>query len=349
MHSLQNEKLVLGETVYKFEEEFAAFCGTRCAVSTGSGTAAIQIALQSLGLGSGDGVLTTPFSFIATSNSILHAGARPEFADVDNQDFNIDPTAVASNVREWTRALMPVHLYGYPCRMEELQEIAQEDGLKLVEDACQAHGAEYRGRRVGAFGDAGCFSFYPSKNMTVGGDGGMIVTNNEDVAEVARSIRDCGRSPSSKYTMPRIGYTSRLNTINAAIGRVQLRKLGEWNQERRRLAMLYRHELENVENLSLQPSESLGDASVYHLFVVRSGLRDRIKEQLAKGGVETGIHYPIPIHLQTPYRNLYGYSEGAFPISERLAGEVLSLPIYVGLTDEEVRYICSQVKDAVRN
>ncbi len=349
LSSLQNEKFVMGESVHKFEEEFAQYCGTRYAVSTGSGTAALQIALQSLEIGPGHDVLTTPFSFIATSNAVIHAGARPEFVDVNHSDFNLGPSAAMDALTQKTMAIVPVHLYGRPCRMDEFREIADDKNLKLVEDACQAHGAEYRGRRVGSFGDAACFSFYPSKNMTVGGDGGMMVTNDEDVAEAAKSIRDCGREGSSKYAMSRIGYTSRLNTVNAAIGRIQLRRLDEWNQARRRIATLYRRELEGIEKIELPPGDTSEERSVYHLFVVRSSLRDRVKERLAMNGVETGVHYPIPIHLQTPYRKMYHYSEGTFPESESLAGEVLSLPIHVNLKDEEVKFVCDQVRHAVHN
>ncbi len=349
LHSLQNEKFVLGESVHKFEEEFARYCSTRYAVSTGSGTAALQIALQSLNIVPGESVLTTPFSFIATSNAIIHAGARPEFDDVNRSDYNLDPSSAREALTQKTRAIIPVHLYGRPCRIDEFREIAYERGLKIVEDACQAHGAEYRGKRVGSFGDAACFSFYPSKNMTVGGDGGMIVTNDEDVAEAAKSIRDCGREGSSKYSMSRIGYTSRLNSVNAAIGRVQLRRLDDWNQSRRRVAILYRRELEGLDKIELPPGDTPNERSVYHLFVIRSPLRDKVKERLAANGVETGVHYPIPIHLQTPYRKMYRYSEGSFPESESLAREVLSLPIHAGLKDEEVRFVCDQVRQAAHN
>ncbi len=343
--ALQNEKFVLGESVYKFEEEFARYCGARHGVSTGSGTAALQIALQALGLQNGDTVLTTPFSFFATANAVLHAEARPEFADVNGHDFNFSPDEAQLKISDRTKAMIPVHLYGHPCAMDELADISSEKGIALIEDACQAHGAEYKGKRVGSFGDAGCFSFYPSKNMTVGGDGGMIVTDNAELAEAARCLRDCGRE--SKYTMARVGYTSRLNTVNAAIGRVQLRNLEKWNAARRRVAELYREGLEGVEGITLPPEDN-GGVSVYHLFVIRSRARDRIKNWLESNGVETGIHYPVPIHLQPPYRRMDHYSEGAFPRSEILASEVLSLPMYPGLSDEEVKRICNLLREAPR-
>ncbi len=341
--ALQNEKFVLGESVYKFEEEFARFCGTRYAVSVGSGTAALQIALQALGVETGDEVLTTPFSFFATANAVVHAGARPEFADVDGESSNISPIEVEKRTSSRTKAVIPVHLYGHPCDMDEIGDLAEENGIPLVEDACQAHGAEYKGKRSGSFGDAGCFSFYPSKNMTVGGDGGMIVTNNEEVARTAKSLRDCGRD--SKYTMARVGYTSRLNTVNAAIGRVQLRSLQKWNEARRRVAEFYREGLQGIEGITLPP-EDRNRASVYHLFVIRSKARDRIQERLERNGVETGIHYPVPIHLQSHYRRTHQYAEGSFPQSERLAKEVLSLPMHPNLTEDEVLRVCRLVREA---
>lgn len=342
---LQNEKLVLGESVYKFEEEFARFCGTRYAVSTSSGTAALLIALLSLGIGYGDEVLTSPFSFIATSNAVLHAGGRPTFADSRTSDFNLDPEKAKQRITAKTRALLPVHLFGHPCRMREFVEAAHEKDLKVVEDACQAHGAGYYGKRVGSLGDAGCFSFYPSKNMTVGGDGGMMVTNNEELAEAARSFSDCGRDHrSGKYTMSRVGYTLRLNTFNAAIGRVQLQRLNGWNERRRKIASLYRRELGSVEGVKLPPEGDLDAVPVYHLFVIRSRFRDQIRDRLKRSGVESGIHYPIPIHLQRPYRDAYGFSEGSFPESEQMAREVLSLPMYPDLSEEEVQLICDVVR-----
>ncbi len=348
LSALENEKLVMGESVLEFEEEFAKFCGTRYAVSTGSGTAALQITLEALGIGRGNEVITTPFSFIATANAVIHSGAEPIFADVEDQGFNLSAQKTRERIGSKTRAIMPVHLYGHLSRMDEFREIAQETGSTLIEDACQAHGAEFDAKKVGSIGEAGCFSFYPAKNMTVAGDGGMIVTSNEDLAETAKSIRDCGREKNSKYSMGRIGYTSRLNSVNAAIGRVQLRRLEEWNQSRRRISMLYRKELEDLQGITLPPEERIGEKPVYHLFVIMTKLRDRLRHDLDRNGVETGIHYPVPIHLQTPYQQKYGYKEGAFPCSERLSKEVLSLPIYPGLRDDQVAQVCSIVKQSLK-
>ncbi len=346
--SALDEKLVMGESVFKFEEEFARYCGTKHAVSTGSGTAALSITLQALGISHGSEVLTTPFSFIATAYAVLHAGADPVFADVQDAGANLSPSKAREKIGPKTRAIVPVHLYGHPARMDELVGIARERGIRLVEDACQAHGAESFGKKVGSIGDAGCFSFYPAKNMTVGGDGGMITTNNEEVTEAAMSIRDCGRNRNSKYHMGRIGYTSRLNSVNAAIGRVQLKRLDDWNAARWRLASVYRRELENVEGIELPPTERSGEKGVYHLFVIRTNMREKVKQRLEQKGIETGVHYPVPIHLQTPYRQAYGYTEGAFPLSESLSNQVLSLPMYPTLSEDDVVRICGALKDSLK-
>ena len=343
--ALRNERLVMGESVYKFEEEFARYCGTRYAVSTASGTAALQIAFQSIGIHGDDEILTTPFSFFATSNAIIHAGAQPRFADVEDSGFNLDPENASKKITSKTRAVEPVHLYGQPARVDEFLAMAEERGISIVEDCCQAHGAEYDGKKVGSLGLAGCFSFYSSKNMTVGGDGGMITTNDKNLADAARSFRDCGRA--SKYEMSRVGYTSRLNTVNAAIGRVQLRRLDKWNSLRRGIASLYRRDLEGVEGITLPPEENSKEVPVYHLFVIRSEHRDRIAKRLEEKGIESAIHYPIPIHLQDYYRRQYGFSEGSFPVSERLAKEVLSLPMHPMLTEQEVSLVSRTVREAV--
>jgi len=346
LSALRDERLVMGESVYKFEKEFARYCGTRYAVSTGSGTAALQIAFQSMGIRNDDEVLTTPFSFFATSNAIIHAGAQPRFADVEDFGFNLDPGKASEKMTSKTRVIEPVHLYGRPARMDEFLALSEEHGVSIVEDACQAHGAEYDGKKVGSLGLAGCFSFYSSKNMTVGGDGGMITTDDEDLANAARSFRDCGRA--SRYEMSRVGYTSRLNTVNAAIGRVQLKSLDKWNSIRRGIANLYRRELEGVEGITLPPAEGSKETPVYHLFVIRSQYRDRIMKHLEENGIESAIHYPIPIHLQAPYQRQYGFSEGSFPVSEKLAKEVLSLPMHPMLTEQEVRQVSETVREAAQ-
>ncbi len=341
--ALQNERFVLGESVFKFEEEFARYCGTKYAVSTSSGTSALQLSLLALGVGLGDQVITSPFSFIATANAALHNGSLPVFADVEVKTYNIDPKIIREKVTEKVRAVIPVHLFGFPADMNSILGSCQGHTLAVVEDACQAHGAEYFGRKVGTIGDAGCFSFYSSKNMTVCGDGGMVVTNNEEVAEKVARLRDCGRV--SHYEHDLIGYTARLNTVNAAIGRVQLRRLDEWNAKRREHAMLYESLLSGLDDIILPPGENPNVKPVYHLYViiVITSFRNQLKDWLEKNGIQCGIHYPIPIHLQPIYRKLFGYSKGDFPNSEFLSETVLSLPMFPDLKREEVKYICEKI------
>jgi len=343
LDALQNERFVLGESVFKFEEEFARYCGVKYAVSTSSGTNALQLSLLALGVRGDDHIITTPFSFIATANAALHVDALPVFSDVDLNTYNIDPGAIKKKIDKNTRVIIPVHLYGFPADMNQILEYSQEKGLFVVEDACQAHGAEYYGQKVGSIGDVGCFSFYPSKNMTVCGDGGMVVTNNEEIAEKVAKLRDCGRV--SHYEHDLIGFTARLNTVNAAIGRVQLRRLDEWNRKRREHAELYNRLLSGIEGVILPPRECSGIKPVYHLYVIRTKFRDQLKDWLEKNGIQCGIHYPIPIHLQPVYRRLFGYRRGDFPNSELLSDTVLSLPMFPDLTREEIEYICEKVNE----
>ena len=341
LNALHNELFVLGEDVFKFEEEFARYIGVKHAVSTSCGTSALQIGLLALGVSCGDEVVTSAFSFIASANAVLHAGGTPVFADVAADDFNVDLEKVRAKISGRVWGLLPVHLYGYPCRMRELMDFAKDNGLRVVEDACQAHGAEYAGRKAGAIGDVGCFSFYPSKNMTVCGDGGMIVTDNGDVAKLAAKIRNCGRK--TNYGHDVVGYTSRLNTVNAAIGRVQLRRLDEWNRKRVRNASVYRKLLSDVDEVRTPP---LGDSAVkpvFHLYVIRAERRDELAEWLLSCGVQCAVHYPLPIPLQPVYRQMFGYEAGEFCESERAAKSCLSLPVYPGLTDEDIEYICDRI------
>lgn len=333
--AVSNERLVLGESVFKFEEEFARYTGVDHAVSLSSGTDALIISLVAMNVRARE-VITSPFSFVATANAIIHAGATPIFADVLG-DGNIDPAEV--RVRRETAAVMPVHIYGNPAPMDEIREAAE--GRPIIEDACQAHGATYKGRKCGSLGDVGCFSFYPTKNMTVGGDGGMVTTNEERLAADIRKLRDCGRI--SRYVHDVFGFTSRLNTANAAFGRVQLRHLDEWNERRRALARRYHERLRDVPEVSL-PSLGTKDVSpVFHLFVVRCEDRDALAKRLETEGIDTGVHYPVPIHLQPVYKDAYGFSEGSYPSSETLSRTVLSLPIFPEMTFEEVDRVCEQI------
>ncbi len=336
-NALRNERMVLGESVFKFEEEFARFTGTDHAVSVSSGTDALILALLALNV-RGREVITTPLSFIATANSVVHAGATPVFADASTQDYNIDPKEIRTG--KSTAAIMPVHLFGYPSPMDEIRERAG-DKVKIVEDACQAHGAVYKGKKVGAIGDVGCFSFYPTKNMTVGGDGGMVTTNDQRLADDVRKLRDCGRI--SRYLHDVFGFTSRLNTANAAVGRVQLRMLPEWNERRRSIARRYAERLKDVEELRLPPMGGRDITPVFHLFVVQADDRDELAKHLLSQGIETAVHYPVPIHLQPVYRDAFGFSEGSYPESERHSRRLLSLPIFPALTDEEVDRVCESI------
>ena len=343
IQALQNERAVMGESVFKFEEELARYFGVKYAVTTSSGTHALQFALIAVGVRAGKKVVTTPYSFIATANSVIHAGGVPVFADVREDTFNLDPSKVPEVLDEDVSAILPVHLFGYPADMDEICSIAEDRKLAVIEDACQAHGAVYKGRKVGGIGDAGCLSFYPTKNMSVLGDGGAILTNDEEIAEVVRKLRDCGRR--SRYVHDMIGYTARLNTINAAIGRVQLRHLDEWNERRREIAEKYRRLLSDIDEIKLPPRGDHGIEPVYHLYTIRTERRDELREWLERCGIECGVYYPLPIHLQPIYRKLFNFREGSYPVSEKLSKTCLSIPIHPFLKDDEVRYICEKIHE----
>jgi len=343
LNALQNECFVLGEDVYKFEEEFSRYCGAKYAISTNSGTDALHLSLIAFGVGKQDQVVTSSFSFIATANAILHVSATPIFADIDAKTCNIDPDKIRRRITRRTKAIIPVHLYGYPSDMEQIMEIADDNEVRVVEDACQAHGAEYRGLKVGAIGDVGCFSFYPSKNMTVCGDGGMVVTNNEEIAEMIDKLRDCGRK--TKYVHDVVGYTARLNTVNAAIGRIQLKKLDTWNEKRRRNAALYNKLLSDIGEVVLPP---IGDSyvkPVYHLYVIRVKRRDELKKWLEDVGIQCGVHYPLPIHLQPVYRQLFKFEGGEYPQSELVCQTCLSIPMYPDLTSDEIKHASEKIHE----
>ena len=343
LNALRNDRFTLGEDVYKFEEEFARYCRVKYAVSTSSGTDALHLSIIALGVGEQDRVVTTSFSFVATANVILHVGATPVFADINANTYNVDPDQIRRKITKHTKAIIPVHLYGYPSDMERIMEIAEDHEVRVLEDACQAHGAEYRGSKTGAIGDVGCFSFYPSKNMTVCGDGGMVTTNNEEVAEVIGKLRDCGRK--AKYVHDVVGYTTRLNTVNAAIGRIQLKKLDGWNEKRRRNAALYDELLSDLDEVVLPPAGNSYVKPVHHLYVIRVKKRDELKKWLEDNGIQCGVHYPLPIHLQPIYRQLFKFKGGEYPQSERVSNTCLSIPMYPNLTTDEIRYISEKIHE----
>lgn len=340
--ALRNDKFVGGENVVKFEEEFSRFVGTKFAVALSSGTAALDYIFMTLGT-RGQKVVTSTWSFIASANSIMHSGGEPVFADISDSDYCLDPAQVEIQLRDrGAKGILPVHIYGQPVDYDSIQELGMKYGVPIVEDACQAHGARYKGRMVGSLGIAAAFSFYPSKNMTVLGDGGMVTTNDEKIAKMVSKIRDSGRT--SQYEHDILGYTARLNSVNAAIGRVQLKHLQEWNERRRTIASNYSRSLVSlVPIVSLPPLPSEDVEPVYHQYVIRTKNRDELKKYLGDRGVQCNVHYPIPIHLQPLYRETFGYKEGMYPRSELLAKECLSLPMHPFLSDEDVKYTIEQV------
>jgi dTDP-4-amino-4,6-dideoxygalactose transaminase len=329
---------ILGGELDLFEAEFAGFCEAKYCVGVDSGLSALELALRALQIGPGDEVITAANTFIATVLAISNAGARPVLAEVDPQTSNIDPDALRSVITTRTRAIIPVHLYGRPADMDRIGEIAAQYGLAIIEDACQAHGARYKGKRVGSFGNAAAFSFYPGKNLGACGDGGAVVTNNSALAERLRRMRNYGQK--KKYVHVEKGFNRRLDTLQAAILRVKLRHLDEWNSMRRQHARRYA-ELLNGSPLIL-PQQGPDEELVWHLYVVRSPQRDALKDHLESRGVITGLHYPTPIHLQPAYADA-GYREGDFPVCERLAREILSLPMHAELTPETLLRVADAI------
>lgn len=338
--ALQNERLVMGESVFKFEEAFARYTGVKRAVSISSGTDALILALLAVDC-QGKDVITTPFSFIATANTVVHAHGTPKFCDVKKSDYNIDAALIPETLTKKTRAIMPVHLFGHPCDMDEINALADDKGLMVVEDACQAHGSEYNGKKAGAIGDLGCFSFYPTKNMTVGGDGGMVTTDDDDLANLVAKLRDCGRT--SRYSHDVMGFTSRLNTSNAAIGLVQLKRLDGWNERRRAIAKRYHSKLKDMTGIELPPKPSSVKIPVYHCFAILAERRDDLAKHLADQGIATAVHYPIPIHLQPAYEGWTDQHMGDMPVSEKLAQNIMSIPIFPSMTDEQVDRVCESI------
>jgi len=330
---LERGDFILGEEVRLFEGDFAAYCEAAYAVGVDSGTSALELALRAFGIGSGDEVITVANTFIATVSAIADTGARPVLVDVDPETYNIDVSQMEGAITERTKGVIPVHLYGHPADMDPILEIAQQYGLVVIEDACQAHGAKYKGKRVGSLAHAAVFSFYPAKNLGAYGDGGMVVTNDARVAEVVRMLRHHGQR--EKYHHILRGYNHRLDTLQAAVLRVKLKYLDEWNAARRGHAQLYNELLADCP--VVRPMEADYAEPVYHLYVVRAKNRDRLRTSLHDKGVKTGIHYPIPMHLQPAYRDL-GYQKGSFPVTEECAEQVLSLPMYAELTPAQVAY-----------
>ena len=333
IHALRNESFVGGESVSKFEEEFAKYIGTKYAVSVNSGNSALQISLMTLGIGNKSKVITPTNSFIASANCIRMTNAEPVLTDIDMKDGGID----LSNNKDSVNAIIPVHIYGNPCNFDSVKLFSEEQNIPIIEDACQAHGAEYKGKKVGSLGDVGCFSFYPTKNMTVGGDGGMTTTDNEEIALKIKSIRDNGRKTKNEFD--KLGFTMRLNTVNAAIGRVQLRHLDEKTARRREIASIYR---KNLAHDCILPENKDGK-SVYHQIVIKHEKRDDIRKELTDNEIGSAIYYETPIHKQPIYEE-FGYK---LPNSERFSKEIMSLPSYPQLTDEQALEICECVNKVI--
>jgi len=328
--ALRNENFVMGESVFKFEEEFAKYTGTKFAISVSSGNAALQLSLIGLGIKQNSKVITTTNSFIASANCIKMVGAEPILCDIHSDDGNMN----IKTTDEKPDAIIPVHIYGNPCDFNAVKEVSEQNEVPIIEDACQAHGAIYDQKKVGTLGDVGCFSFYPTKNMTVGGDGGMATTNNEELKNKIESLRDNGRK--TRVEHDKLGFTMRLNTISAAIGRIQLRLLDEYNHRRREIAKLYKNELGEDYFLKENPNGK----SVYHQIIFKHEKRDDIVSHLKKNNIGVGLHYPIPIHKQPLYANL----DYKLPISEKFSNEVLSLPSFPRLKDDDVKIICETIK-----
>jgi dTDP-4-amino-4,6-dideoxygalactose transaminase len=340
----RNASFILGEEVKAFEEEFAAYCEVDHCVALNSGTSAVHLALLALGVKPGDEVITTPNTFIATAEAICYAGAKQVFVDIDPNTANLDPALIERAITGRTRAILPVHLYGRPAEMYPMLEIAHKHNLAVIEDACQAHGARYRRRRVGSIGHAAAFSFYPSKNLSAYGEGGALTTNDAGIAEAARSLRNHGQS--GPYTHERIGYNYRMEGFQGAVLRVKLKRLEQWNARRKEIAALYRSALQDA-NVEVPPDDPR-DERVYHLFVVYVERRDAVRAALEARGVRTAIHYPCPVHLQPAFASL-GYGVGSFPHAERACARVLSMPFFPEMTDDQVRYAAEQLAEVVGN
>lgn len=330
---------VLGPSVKALEAEVAEYVGCQYGVGVASGTDALRLSLAALDIGPGDEVITTPFTFVATANTISHAGARPAFVDIDPRTFNIVPAQVEAAITKRTKAVVPVHLYGQPAEIDEIMDIARRHHLYVIEDCAQAIGAEDDGRRVGSFGDVACFSFYPTKNLGAYGDGGMVTTDDAEIAERIDVLRRQGGK--TKYYHEVLGFNSRLDEIQAALLRVKLRHLDDWQAGRRRVAAGYDELLGGLDDV-VTPLVRPDVTHVYHQYTIRVPRRDQLHEFLRERGIGTMIYYPLPLHLQGLYADL-GYAEGSLPVSEKAGHEVLSLPMYPELTDEQIRAVAGAI------
>ena len=366
---LTSANYIMGKTVIDFEKAFAEYVGVKHAISVGNGTDGLVIALKAMGIGEGDEVITTPFTFFATAEAISAVGGTPVFVDVYKDTFNIDVTKIEEKITSKTKAIMPVHIFGQCADMDEINEIAKKHNLLVIEDACQAIGGKYKGRNVGSLGDAAVFSFFPTKNLGCAGDGGMIVTNNDDIATIAKALKAHGSGENGqkaynllnnieeevqkaegandtvynplKYYNYLIGYNSRLDAIQAAILNVKIKEIDNWNAKRRDIAEIYNEALKDTHLVTPVTRDYV--EPVYHMYVLQSENREEILEKLKEAGVATGVYYPVPLHLQKCYKNL-GYKEGDMPVSEYLSHRTFAIPVYPELNKEQVDYIISKIK-----
>lgn len=366
---LSSANYIMGKNVVEFEKEFAEYIGVKHAISVGNGTDALVIALKSLGIGSGDEVITSTFTYFASAESISAVGATPVFVDVEKETFNIDPAKIEEKITKKTKAIIPVHIFGQSARMDEINEIAKKHNLKVIEDAAQAVGSKYKGKMIGTLGDAACFSFFPTKNLSCAGDGGMIVTNDDNIAIVARALRTHGSGENGqkafnflnnikeeietskdgddtvynplKYYNYLIGFNSRLDAIQAAILRVKLPHLDKWNEGRRKIAKIYDEKLKNSNVVT--PVVDKENDPIYHQYVLQCEDRETMLTKLKEKGVATGVYYPVPLHLQKVYKDL-GYKEGDMPVAEYLSHRTFAIPVYPELTETEVDYIIESIK-----
>ena len=337
---LESGWFILGKNVEFFEKEFASFCNVKHGIGVASGTDALFLSLTALGIKGGDEVITTPLSAVATSFAITFIGAIPVFVDIEPETYNIDAAKIEEKITKKTKAILPVHLYGHPCDIDPILDIAKKHNLCVIEDACQAHGAEYKGKKTGGFGNLAAFSFYPTKNLGACGDGGIITTNIDELEGKIRLLRDYGQK--IKYHHSVLGFNSRLDELQAAILRVKLKNLERWNEKRRRNARLYNKLLNSLD--VVLPKEKKYAKHIYHQFIIRIKKRDQVQNWLKSNGVLTDIHYPIPIPFQKAYKNL-SLSKGSFPIVENFVNENLSLPIFPELEDKQIQKVARLIKD----
>lgn len=367
---LSSANYIMGKNVLEFEKEFAEFLGVKHAISVGNGTDALVVALKAMGIGEGDEVITTPFTFFATAEAISAVGATPVFVDVNKEDFNIDATKIEEKITNKTKAIIPVHIFGQCADMDSINEIAKKHNLFVVEDACQAIGGKYKGKRIGSLGDVACFSFFPTKNLGCAGDGGMIVTDNDEIAIIARALRTHGSGENGqkafnllnnieeniatsegandtvynplKYYNYLIGFNTRLDAIQAAILRVKLKEIDKWNARRREIVNEYNEAFKDVDLVTPYCNDNI--EHVYHMYILQSENREEVLTKLKEKGVATGVYYPIPLHLQKVYKDL-GYNEGDMPVSEYLSHRTFAIPVYPELNEEQIKYIIDSVKN----